>query len=68
VHTDNTGTAARNTSLSRARAAAVAKAISVQQIAGDRLTSEGLGAATPLADNGNEEGRAKNRRVELVKI
>lgn len=67
-HTDNTGTAARNTALSRARAESVVKAISSMQISKDRLKPEGLGSGRPLADNSSEEGRAKNRRVELVKI
>lgn len=67
-HTDNTGKAAHNTTLSRARAESVVKAISAKQIAKDRLKPEGVGADRPLADNGSEEGRAKNRRVELVKI
>jgi outer membrane protein OmpA-like peptidoglycan-associated protein len=67
-HTDNTGTAAHNNSLSRARAESVVKAISAKQIAKDRLKPEGMGADHPLADNASEEGRAKNRRVELVKI
>jgi OOP family OmpA-OmpF porin len=67
-HTDNTGKAAHNTTLSLARAAAVVKAISAKDIAKDRLKPEGMGAERPLADNSNEEGRAKNRRVELVKI
>lgn len=67
-HTDNTGTAAHNTTLSRARAESVAKAISARQIDRNRLKPEGVGADRPLADNASEEGRAKNRRVELVKI
>jgi len=67
-HTDNTGTAAHNTALSRARAESVVKAISARQIARDRLMPEGVGADRPLVDNGSDEGRAKNRRVELVKI
>ena len=67
-HTDNTGKAAHNTSLSRARAESVVKAISAKSIGKDRLKPEGVGADRPLADNGSEEGRAKNRRVELVKI
>jgi outer membrane protein OmpA-like peptidoglycan-associated protein len=67
-HTDNNGKAAHNTTLSRARAESVVKAISAKQIARDRLMPEGVGADRPLADNSNEEGRAKNRRVELVKI
>lgn len=67
-HTDNTGTAERNTTLSRARAESVVKAIIAKQIAEDRLKPEGVGAERPLADNSNDDGRAKNRRVELVKI
>jgi OOP family OmpA-OmpF porin len=67
-HTDNTGTAARNNSLSRARAEAVVKAITAKQIAADRLMAEGAGANRPLVDNRSEENRAKNRRVELVKL
>jgi len=67
-HTDNTGTAARNIALSRARAESVVKAISTLQISKDRLKPEGFGSGRPLADNTSEEGRAKNRRVELVKI
>lgn len=67
-HTDNTGAAAHNTALSRARAESVVRAISARQIASDRLKPEGAGADHPLADNTSEEGRAKNRRVELVKI
>jgi len=67
-HTDNSGKAAHNISLSRARAESVVKAIGGKQIARDRLKAEGVGAERPIADNNTDEGRAKNRRVELVKI
>lgn len=67
-HTDNTGTQDGNLKLSKDRADAV-KAYLVQKggIAGDRLTTAGLGDTQPVADNGTEEGRAQNRRVVLVK-
>ena len=67
-HTDNVGGAAANLKLSQDRAAAV-KAYLVQThgVAADRLTTAGLGDTKPIADNGSEDGRAKNRRVELVK-
>lgn len=67
-HTDNTGKAAHNQTLSRARAESVVNAITAKQIAADRLKPEGMGAQQPVADNTSEEGRAKNRRVELVRI
>ncbi len=66
-HTDNTGTPARNQVLSTERAEAVRAALILHNIANDRLSAQGFGADKPLADNGNEAGRAKNRRVELVK-
>lgn len=66
-HTDSVGDAAHNKALSQARAQAVMKAIVAQQIAADRLSAVGYGSSKPIADNGTEEGRAKNRRVELVK-
>lgn len=66
-HTDNVGAAASNLTLSQARAKAVMDAIVKSGIPGDRLSSKGLGQTTPIADNRSEDGRAKNRRVELVK-
>jgi OmpA family len=66
-HTDNVGQAADNLKLSKARADAVMKAVAAQGIDAGRLTSVGRGQDKPLADNGSEDGRAKNRRVELVK-
>lgn len=66
-HTDNIGGDDFNRKLSAARAAAVVAAVAGQGIGKDRLASSGYGAEKPIADNGSGEGRAKNRRVELVK-
>jgi OOP family OmpA-OmpF porin len=66
-HTDNTGTAAHNLTLSTARARSVLGALVGLGIDPARLASKGYGQDKPLADNGSEDGRAKNRRVELVK-
>lgn len=66
-HTDNVGTPESNLKLSDARAKAVAAAVVKQGVAAGRLTAKGYGQANPIADNRTEEGRAKNRRVELVK-
>lgn len=67
-HTDNTGTAARNQTLSGERAQSVVGAITGKGIAKERLSAKGFGQDKPLAENSTEPGRAKNRRVELVKI
>ena len=66
-HTDNVGTPASNKTLSENRAKAVVSAIAGQGIAADRLIPSGYGQEKPVADNSTEEGRAKNRRVELKK-
>lgn len=67
-HTDNQGTLAHNMDLSKARAASVVKALETQySIPGARLASYGDGPYAPVASNDSEDGRAKNRRVELVK-
>jgi OOP family OmpA-OmpF porin len=67
-HTDNTGTAAGNQSLSERRAAAVRQyLIDTFKIDGGRLQSAGFGATKPVAPNDTPEGRQNNRRVELVK-
>jgi len=67
-HTDNVGAKAANRKLSADRAAAV-KAYLVQKhgIAPDRLTTTGFADDRPVADNASDAGRAKNRRVELVR-
>jgi outer membrane protein OmpA-like peptidoglycan-associated protein len=67
-HTDNTGNAASNQTLSEARSKAVVDKLVEMGISQDRLKSEGKGQTSPIADNSTEEGRAKNRRVEFVKI
>ncbi|GAA4050697.1 hypothetical protein GCM10022409_41800 [Hymenobacter glaciei] len=66
-HTDNAGKPAHNQALSEARAREVVRTITTQGIAADRLQAAGFGQSHPLADNATDEGRAKNRRVELVK-
>lgn len=65
-HTDSVGEDAFNLDLSRRRAAAVADYMIGKGVAAERLASEGFGEARPIADNGTEEGRARNRRVELT--
>lgn len=66
-HTDNSGDAKHNKELSQKRAQAVVQAVAAQQVDAKRLSAVGHGADKLLADNGTEEGKAKNRRVELVK-
>lgn len=67
-HTDNEGTLEGNLKLSKARAQAVVKALTGQySIAVSRLNSHGCGQYAPVATNDSPDGRAKNRRVELVK-
>jgi outer membrane protein OmpA-like peptidoglycan-associated protein len=65
-HTDNVGSAAYNLALSERRAASVVAALTRDYaIAGTRLASSGAGLTAPVAPNDSEDGRAKNRRVEL---
>lgn len=66
-HTDNTGDMAGNQRLSEMRATAVMNAIVAKGIERKRLNAVGFGRTKPIADNSAEDGRAKNRRVELVK-
>lgn len=66
-HTDNVGQFANNVILSQDRAASVVNAlVSKHGISASRLTPFGDGPTAPVASNKNDEGRAKNRRVELV--
>ena len=67
-HTDNVGTAAVNLTLSRARAQSVISWLSVHGVAAARLVPAGFGDTRPIAENNDEEGRQKNRRVDLVKL
>lgn len=66
-HTDTTGDTAHNRALSLARAQSVVKTLVAQHVPASRLSAEGKGPDQPIADNGSEAGRAKNRRVELVR-
>ncbi|WP_158589070.1 OmpA family protein [Alginatibacterium sediminis] len=68
-HTDSVGSGDQNKKLSNARAAAVLQAlVNDYGIESSRLDSLGRGEARPIASNDNAEGRAKNRRVELVAL
>lgn len=67
-HTDNQGSLEYNLDLSRRRARSVVKALVARYgIAAARLEGHGVGFLAPVASNDTDEGRAKNRRVELVK-
>jgi outer membrane protein OmpA-like peptidoglycan-associated protein len=66
-HTDNAGQFASNVRLSQDRAASVVNVLmSKHGIAAARLTPFGAGPTSPVASNKSDEGKAKNRRVELV--
>jgi outer membrane protein OmpA-like peptidoglycan-associated protein len=67
-HTDSAGNAAANQTLSEARSQAVVDKLAENGIARDRLKAAGKGQTSPISDNGTDEGRAKNRRVEFVKL
>jgi outer membrane protein OmpA-like peptidoglycan-associated protein len=66
-HTDNVGGDEYNQKLSESRAASVVTWLTNNGIAPGRLTARGYGKTQPIADNGTDEGRARNRRVELKK-
>lgn len=66
-HTDNVGQAKANQTLSDKRAASGKKYLVGKGVDGKRLSTKGWGDTKPVADNRTEDGRAKNRRVELVK-
>ena len=65
-HTDNTGTAAYNQDLSQRRAGAVAGVLRDSGVPSSRLTAYGRGEDQPVASNLTPEGRAQNRRVEII--
>jgi outer membrane protein OmpA-like peptidoglycan-associated protein len=66
-HTDNVGEFGSNMDLSKRRADAVISALASQhKVDRKRLTPVGVSFASPVAPNSSEEGKAKNRRVELV--
>ena len=66
-HTDNVGGDAYNLTLSQGRADAVKTWLVGHGIAATRITTHGYGRQQPIATNDNDEGRAKYRRVELVR-
>jgi outer membrane protein OmpA-like peptidoglycan-associated protein len=64
-HTDNTGSATINESLSQSRAEAVVNYLATKGIVANRMTSKGYGSSKPIATNATEEGRQLNRRTEF---
>jgi outer membrane protein OmpA-like peptidoglycan-associated protein len=67
-HTDSTGSAAYNQDLSERRAAAVAAILRGAGVSGGRIVSYGRGESAPVASNLTPEGKAQNRRVEILII
>jgi len=67
-HTDDQGSPEYNMGLSQRRAVTVSDYLGLFGIEAGRLVAKGYGETQPVASNDTEEGRAKNRRVELVKI
>ncbi len=67
-HTDSRGAGDMNLKLSQARAEAVRDYLISQGVASSQLTAKGYGEDKPVADNATDDGRAKNRRVELVRM
>lgn len=65
-HTDSRGSDVTNQALSKARADSVASYLVSQGVPPDRVTTAGLGPSRPVADNNSPEGRANNRRVEII--
>ena len=66
-HTDNVGDAVSNKKLSDSRAKSVMDALIARGIDKTRMSAKGWGQEKPVADNRTEDGKAKNRRVEIVK-
>jgi len=64
-HTDNVGSDSYNQALSERRASSVAEYLISQGLEPGKVTSQGRGESQPITDNESEEGRARNRRVEL---
>ena len=65
-HTDSTGAESYNQTLSEARASSVARYLESQKVVPQRIITRGMGESQPIADNDTPEGRALNRRVEIV--
>lgn len=67
-HTDSDGGEAKNQTLSEERAKAVKRALAEEGIAEERMETKGFGESAPVAGNDSEEGKAQNRRVEIVNL
>jgi len=67
-HTDNVGGAKYNMKLSQGRAAAVKDYIVSKGVSAARITTKGFGFTKPIDDNSTPQGRAKNRRIEFVRV
>ena len=67
-HTDNTGSAAKNLELSRARAASVKDYLVAKGVSANRLSTEGFGQNQPIDTNNTAAGRLNNRRVEIKEV
>ncbi|MCH1925666.1 OmpA family protein [Shewanella sp. C32] len=65
-HTDSTGSASYNMRLSQVRASAVGSYLISQGVNGQRVVTSGAGESQPIASNNSEQGRAQNRRVEII--
>jgi len=65
-HTDSTGALQFNQTLSEARASSVARYLESQKVVSQRIITRGAGPSSPIASNDTPEGRALNRRVEIV--
>ena len=65
-YTDSSGSDSYNLRLSQVRASEVAQYITSQNVNGSRVSSTGMGEANPIASNDTADGRAQNRRVEIV--
>jgi len=65
-HTDNVGTQKSNLDLSQARAEAVKSELIARGVAASRIETAGMGQELPIASNDTAEGRARNRRTEIV--
>jgi outer membrane protein OmpA-like peptidoglycan-associated protein len=68
-HTDSDGDDASNLDLSKRRAASVKNTLNSEfGIDGSRIETDGKGESQPVTDNNSQEGKANNRRVELIKL
>ncbi|WP_157216570.1 OmpA family protein [Flavisphingomonas formosensis] len=65
-YTDNVGDAGRNLTLSTQRVTTLKALLIAQGVPEDHIETQGMGMADPIADNGTEAGRARNRRVEIT--